>query len=301
MNNIKYYFKKARAEHFAIGQFNFSDFTQMKAIIEAAKNLKAPVILGTSESESNFFGIEEAVALRNIYRKKYNLPIFLNLDHGKSFSTEDKSINGVKIPYIIKKAIDAGYDMVHFDGSKLSLEENIKITKEVKKYAKWRGVLVEGEVGRLGTDSSRLYSEKFEIKEEYLTKPEEALKYLKETKVDLLAISIGNFHGIEASGICPNLRLDILKQIKKDFKDTMLVLHGGSGTPEDDIKESIKEGIIKININTELRTAFSGNIRRVLNNNLDEIIPYNFLLDAKKSVERVVGVKINIFGSNGKI
>ena len=153
MKNLKQYFDKAQKEGWAIGQFNFSDFTQMKGIVATAEKTKSPVILGTSEGESNFFGLEEAVALRDVLRKRTGLPIFLNLDHGKSFG-------------YLKQAIDAGYDMVHFDGSKLTLEENMKRTKEVVKYAKWKGVLVEGEVGRIGTDSSKLYSDKFQIKEE---------------------------------------------------------------------------------------------------------------------------------------
>jgi len=288
MNNIKYYLKKAEAEKFAIGQFNFSDFTQMKAIINKSVELKSPVILGTSEGESKFFGLDEAVALRDALKKKTGLPIFLNLDHGHSFE-------------YLKQAIDAGYDMVHFDGSKLPLDENIKITKEVVKYAKKKGVTVEGEVGRIGTDSSKLYSDKFIIKEEDLTKPEEAQRFLKETKADLLAISMGNFHGIEVSGIDPNLRLDVLKAVKEKVPGTYLVLHGGSGTPEDDIKEAIKLGIVKININTELRLAFSGNLRRALDADKQEIVPYKFLVDAESSVEKVVGLKIKLFDSANKI
>jgi fructose-bisphosphate aldolase, class II len=288
MKNIKHYLNKAQKEKFAIGQFNFSDFTQMKAVIDAAQKTKSPVILGTSEGESKFFGLDEAVALRNVLRKRTGLPIFLNLDHGKSFE-------------YLKQAIDAGYDMVHFDGSKLPLEENIKITKEVIKYAKWKGVTVEGEVGRLGTDSSKLYADKFEIIEENLTKPEEALRFLKETKADLLAVSIGNFHGIEISGIDPNLRLDVLKAVKDKIGNTPLVLHGGSGTPEDDMKGAIKLGIVKININTELRLAFSGNLRRMLNASPNEVVPYKFLEDAKNSVEKVAELKIKLFGSADKI
>jgi fructose-bisphosphate aldolase class II len=287
MKTIKYYLKKAQKEGWAIGQFNFSDFTQLKSIVSKALELKSPIILGTSEGESNFFGLQEAVAIRDVLRKKTSLPIFLNLDHGKSFE-------------YLKQAIDAGYDMVHFDGSKLPLEENIKVTKEVVKYAKQRGVTVEGEVGILGTASSKVYLEKFEIKEENLTKPEDALRYLKATKVDLLAISIGNFHGIEISGIDPNLRLDVLKLIKEKTNNIPLVLHGGSGTPEDDIKEAIKEGIVKININTELRLAFSGNLRRALGN-VDEIIPYKYLAETQKPVEKVVGFKIELFGSANKV
>lgn len=294
MKNLKYYLQKAQKEKFAIPQFNFSDFTQVKGIVAVVEKTKSPVILGTSEGESKFFGLEEAVALRNVLRKKTGAAIFLNLDHGKSFE-------------YLRQAVDASYDMVHFDGSKLPLEENIKISKQVVKYARrWslpagRQVLVEGEVGRIGTDSSKLYSEKFEIKEDDLTKPAEAEKFIKETKVDLLAISMGNFHGIEASGIDPNLRLDVLKVVKDKVGNVFLVLHGGSGTPEEDIKEAINLGIVKININTELRLAFSGNLRKALSENPDEIVPYKFLPPAQKSVEKVAEYKINLFGSAGKI
>lgn len=288
MKNLKYYLSKAQKEGWAVGQFNFSDFTQMKAIVAAAKETKSPVILGTSEGESKFFGIEEAVALRNILRKNTGASIFLNLDHGRSFE-------------YVKQAIDAGYDMVHLDESKLSLEENIKLTKEVVKYAKWKNVLVEGEVGRVGNDSSRIYSEKFEIKEENLARPEEAAKFVKETRVDLLAVGIGNFHGIEVSGIDPNLRLDVLKSIKEKVGDEFLVLHGGSGTPEDDIKGAIKLGIVKININTELRLAFSGNLRRFLDSNPEEITPYKFLASAQNSVKKLTELKINLFGSANRV
>ena len=287
VKNIKYYLEKARKEGFGIGQFNFSDFTQMKAIVSAGEKLKSPIILGTSEGESKFFGLQEAVALRDIIRKKTGLSIFLNLDHGKSFE-------------YLEEAIDAGYDMVHFDGSKMPLEENIKTAKEVVKYAKKKGVLVEGEVGRIGTDSSKLYSEKFEIKEEDLTKPEDAERFVKATRVDLLAVSIGTFHGMDVSGVCPNLRIDLLKKIKEKIGGIGIVLHGGSGTPEDDIREAIKRGIVKININTELRLAFSGNLRRFLDNNPEEVTPYKFLTDAKNSVEKVVGLKIELFGSANK-
>jgi fructose-bisphosphate aldolase class II len=288
MKSIKYYLKKAQKEKFAIGQFNFSDFTQLEAIVAGGKKFNSPIILGTSEGESKFFGLEEAVALRNVLRKKTGMPIFLNLDHGHSFE-------------YLKEAIDAGYDMVHFDGSKLPLEENIKITKQVIKYAKRRGVTVEGEVGRIGTDSSKLYSDKFIIKEEDLTKPVDAYNFLKQTKADLLAVSIGNFHGIEISGIDPNLRLDVLKAIKEKTGEVNFVLHGGSGTPEDDIKEAIQLGIVKININTEIRLAFSGNLRRYLDKNPEDVVPYKFLADAKTSVENLIGRKIVLFGSENKV
>src|SRR3990167_9616696 len=122
MKTLKYYFAKAKKEKWAIGQFNFSAFEQVKGMVQAAQNLKSPIILGTSEGESKFVGLQEAVAIRDVLRKKTGLPIFLNLDHGKSFE-------------YIKEAVLAGYDMVHFDGSKLPLEENLKISREVVKFA----------------------------------------------------------------------------------------------------------------------------------------------------------------------
>ncbi|HLD70958.1 MAG TPA: class II fructose-bisphosphate aldolase [Negativicutes bacterium] len=287
MKTLKYYFKKAEKEHFAIGQFNFSDWSQVKGIVAAAQLLKSPIILGTSEGESKFVGLQEAVAMRNVLRKKTGLPIFLNLDHGKSYD-------------YIKEAIVAGYDMVHFDGSKLPLEENIKISKKVVAAAKRKGIVVEGEVGRIGTDASRMYTEKFQIKEEDLTQAQEAITYLKKANVDVLAVSVGTFHGLDVSGVSPNLRLDRLREIRARV-GIPLVLHGGSGTPEADIKEAIKLGIAKININTETRLAFSNTLRKKLQIDTAEIVPYKYLPEAIHAVEEVVGKYIKLFGSEGKM
>jgi len=277
MKNLKFYLDKAEKEKWAIGQFNFSTLEQLHGIVEAARKLKSPVILGTSEGESKFFGLEEAVALRNVLRNKLRIPFFLNLDHGKSFE-------------YLKSAIDAGYDMVHFDGSKLPLDENIKIAKQVKKYAKWRGVLTEGEVGRIG----------FEAKEEDLTNFKEAKKFAEETGVDLLAISIGNFHGSESPKQEPKLRLDKLEELRKAAGRSLFVLHGGSGTNEQDVKKAIELGVVKININTELRLAFASGLRGALENS-DEIVPYKFLSQAVGAVEKTVELKINLFGSLDKL
>jgi len=287
MKNLKFYLDKAQKEGFAIPQFNFSDFTQVKAIVAVAEKMKSPIILGNSEGESKFFGLKEAVAIRNVLRKKTGLPIFLNLDHGKSFE-------------YAKEAINAGYDMVHFDGSKLPLEENIKLTKQVAKYAFWKFCLVEGEVGKIGTDASKVYTEKLEIKESDLTNPEDAKKFVGATDVDLLAVGIGNFHGVQSFGLNPNLRINALRNIKNAVGDTGLVLHGGSGTPEEDIKEAIKLGIVKININTELRLAFANGLRQALTT-IDEIVPYKFLVEAQKEVEKIVELKINLFGSSNEV
>jgi len=270
---IKTYFKKAMKEGWAIGQFNFSNSKILKAIILAAKNKKTPVIVGTSVRESKSIGISQAVTLVESYRKETGLPIFLNLDHGKSFN-------------YIKKAINAGYDAVHFDGSKLSLNRNIQITKKVVKYARKKGVLVEGEVGVIGGG---------------LTNPQEAQRFVKETEVDSLAINVGTIHGIKKSGRNPRVNLKRLKEIKEKIGSIPLVLHGGSGTPQEDIKAAIKIGVVKINVNTELRIAYTNTLRKVLKKKPKEITPYKYMPEVIKAVQEVVEEKIKLFGSINRI
>ena len=272
------YFKKAQEEHWAIGQFNFSTISQLKGIIEAAKKMKSPIILGTSEGESNFLGLEQAVALKGVFQKETSLPIFLNLDHGKSFE-------------YLKTACDSGYQTVHFDGSEMPIEKNIEKTKEVVKYAKDLGILVEGEVGIIGEIS----------KGGNLTDPEEAEKYIKETGIDSLAVSIGNFHGVVVKGKNPRINLERLEKIRERTGNIFLVLHGGSGTPEKDIKRAIELGVVKVNINTELRLAYTNTLKKVLEENPGEIKPYKQLPEVVGAVQKVVEEKIKLFGSNNKV
>lgn len=283
----EYYFEKARKEGWVLGQFNFSTIEILRGIFQAAQILESPIIVGTSEGESSFLGLEEAVVVKKIFCEKYGIPAFLNLDHGKSLD-------------YIKKAILAGYDLVHFDGSRLPIEENIKITKEVVRFAHKKNVLVEGEVGIVG-GSSIVYKDRLESKQEDLTDPESASRFIKETGVDSLAINIGTFHGMEQSGTSPHINLQRLKEIKEKIGDSAgLVLHGGSGTPEEDIKGAIKLGILKININTEIRLTFVNAIKKSFEEDSGGIVPYKFLLPAILGVQRIVEEKIKLFGSYNK-
>jgi fructose-bisphosphate aldolase class II len=279
MKTLKYYLKKAQKEKWAIGQFNFSNSETLKAIIQAAEKLKSPVILGTSEGESRSIGMLQAVALVKSYKKKRGPSIFLNLDHGKSFN-------------YIKKAIDAGYNSVHFDGSELLLNKNIKAIKKVIKYARKKNVLVEGEVGIIGQALGA---------KGVLTDSFEARRFIKETKADTLAIAIGNLHGIRPSGTNPKLDLKRLKEIKEKAGVVPLVLHGGSGSPKEDVKKAIKSGIVKININTELRMAYTKTLRKVLKKKPKEITPYKYMLEVIKAAQKVVEEKIKLFGSANKV
>lgn len=277
MKSLKYFLQKAKKEKWAIGQFNFSTLEQLKAIVSAAEKLKSPIILGTSQGEVNFFGIEEAIVLRNLYRKKFPY-IYLNLDHGKDID-------------LIKKAIDLGYDCVHFDGSSLDFKENLKTTRKIVKYAHKKGCLVEGEIKSI-QGSSEVHKK---LPNEILLEDiEKAKEFVKKTEVDSLAINIGNLHGVYAKSI--RLKIDHLQKIKKAIP-VFLVLHGGSGTSKKDIKEAIKNGVVKINVNTELRKAWREGLEKSLKRNKKTIKPYNILPEVISEIEKVVEEKIKLFES----
>lgn len=266
-NQIKSYLKRAQREGWAVGHFNVSNLETLRAIVRAANKFKSPVFIGTSEGESKFIGLRQAAALIKAFRKETGLPIFLNLDHGKSFE-------------YIKEAVNAGYDAVHFDGSELPLGENIKITREIVKIAKKNGILVEGEVGVIGGK---------------LTDPKGAEKFVHETGIDNLAINIGTWHG---QGEKTGIDFNRLKEIKKVTKNVPLVLHGGSGVPDEHIKKAIKLGINLIRINTELRLAFTNALKEVIEGN--EIVPYKYMPAVIEAVQKVVEEKIKLFGSENK-
>ena len=243
---LKQILKDAQKNHYAIGQFNFSTIEQLRGILAAAKEKRSPVILGTSEGESKFLGLKETIALVEISKVEYQIPAFLNLDHGKDLKW-------------LKQAIDYGYSAVHFDGSNLPLKKNRKHAKEIVSYAHKRGVVVEGELGYIKGES-KVHKKKIKIKKEDLTSPEQVEQFIKETKVDSLAIAIGSIHGIYATA--PKLDFSRLKEIQTITK-VPLVLHGGSGISRQEIKKTIKLGIAKININTELRFIWKKSLEKL--------------------------------------
>ena len=270
---LKDYFRIAGKNGWAIGQFNFSNAEILQAIIQAAQKLRSPLILGTSMGECEFFNPQKAVILAEFFRQKTGLPVFLNLDHGKSLD-------------YIKEVIAAGYQAVHFDGSDLPLKKNIETTKKVVAYAQKRNILVEGEVGVIGGE---------------LTNPQDALDFVRQTGVDSLAINIGTLHGINKSGQNPPINLKRLVEIKKKVGSIPLVLHGGSGTPLKDIRAAVKLGIVKVNFNTELRRAFTNSLKLSFEKNPTEMTPYKYLPQAILSVQKIVEEKIKLLNSVNKI
>lgn len=252
--------------------------------MEAAKNFNAPIMIGLSEGERKFVGLRRAVALVKSFKEEYGLPIFLNPDHSHSVESA-------------KAAFDAGFDSVHIDLSKLPLAENIKGTKEVVDYVKSKNpeISVEGELGYLRGES-RIQKEVIEIKSEDLTRPEEAAEFAEKTAVDRFSGAYGNSHGISLNE--PALDVERIKAIRKILPEKVtMVLHGGSGIPDEQIKEAINAGISNIHVNTEIRVAYAEALRIFLRENQDEVVPYKILAPAVEAVRKKVEEKLRLFNN----
>lgn len=276
-------FKKAKKEGWAVGAFNTSDLEITKAIIEVAEELRSPVIIETSESELAFLTPEVAVAEVRALAEKTDIPVVLHLDHGKSFET-------------VQAAIEAGYTSVHLDGSSMPDKVNTALTKKVVTYAAKKKIPVEGEIGRV-TGNSEAHKDNIVIPADSLTESKEAAKFVKATGVSVLAVAVGNIHGIYANP--PKLDIARLKDISGKVNG-YLSLHGGSGIPKNQIKEAIKNGVVKINVNTELRLAFHQGLLHEFEVHPDEVVPYKYLPAGKEAVKKVVEQKIRLFGSAHK-
>ena len=287
---LREYFQKARQEHWAIGHFNFSTADQLKAIVEAAAEAKAPVMVATSEGEADFVGYEQAVALVKSYQAEGHM-IWLNADHHKSFAAA-------------QQAIDAGYDTVLIDASKLPYEENILTTSQVVKYAKTHLTtsqvvrMVEGELGYLRGSSE--VQEKVEISPADYTQPEQAADFVARTGVDRLAVVFGNIHGIVTEQE-EKLDLDHFEKIIKAVPNTPIVLHGASGLSDDDVRAAIAAGISNIHINTELRVAYHNSLEAELKAEPTQTTPYKILAPSVEAMREVVKKKLELFGSSGKL
>ncbi len=275
-------YQKARSGGYAIGAFNVSTPEAIHGILEAASELKSPVIIETSSGEMNYMGANIVVDIVKDIAAGLDIPVAIHLDHGPDLNA-------------VKTAISAGYTSVHIDASALDYDSNLAITKEVVKYAHDRGITVEGELGHVG-GASEMHDESAKLEASTYTDPDQAMVFVRETGIDLLASSIGNIHGIYENE--PNLDFDRLERIGKI--GVPLSLHGGSGIPEDQVKRAISLGITKVNVNTELRAAYSDTLRHELAENPDEIVPYKYLPEEIEAVKKVVLEKIKMFGSAGK-
>jgi len=214
----------------AVGHFNFSNLETLRAIVEASRAVGVPVIAGLSEGERSFVGVWQAVALVRSFRDEYEHPIFLNADHSYSFD-------------VVKEAIDAGFDSVIFDGAELPFDENAATTKKCVAYARacGRDIIVEGELGFIGSRSQVLKKipDGVKISAEFLTTPADAMRFVKETGVDMFAPAVGNMHGMLTGGVDPTLDTSRVRAICEAV-GVPLVLHGASGNSAKDSTKIIE-------------------------------------------------------------
>ncbi len=265
--------KDAEAKKYGVGLFNMLNLEMARGIIEAAEEERSPLILGVAEVHLPLIPFEYAALIMNDIAKKATVPVCLHFDHGVSF---DK----------IKAAVDAGFSSVMYDGSALPYEENIKNSLEISRMAHAKGVSVEAELGHVGggeggTDDGI---------EEMYTKVEQVIDFNRRAEIDALAVAIGTAHGKYKTK--PVLDINRLAEIYK-VSDKPLVLHGGSGLSDDDFRNTIANGIRKINICTEMCVA----AREAYLASANHEILFD---DAKNAVKKVVVGKMRLFGSSGK-
>lgn len=295
MSKARYWFSRAQKEHFALGAFNAASIETLKAIVAAAKKLNSPVMIEASHGEVTYFGLKELVGVVRVMEQSYDTPILLNLDHAPDTDS-------------CKAAIDAGFDYVHFDGSKLEIGENTKLTKQLVDYAHAKDVLVEGEIDNINvmgaaSADNRDKSIALVRDQKYYTDPQKAAPFVKNTQVDTFASFIGNVHGLYAE--VKDINLDLLREIKARLGNTFLSLHGGSGISPTQISAAIGTGVQKINVNSELRVAFHDKLKEILTRPdpavAGEVAIYKIMPEAIAAMQEIVEAKLKLFGSAGKI
>ncbi|MBQ9050541.1 MAG: class II fructose-1,6-bisphosphate aldolase [Lachnospiraceae bacterium] len=275
----------ARAGHYAIGAFNLNNLEWTKAVLKAAQECQAPVIVQCSEGAGKYMaGYKTVVDMVNdvIASQGITVPVALHLDHG--------SYEGCL------KCIDAGFSSIMFDGSHFSIEENIAKTKELVKLAHEHGMSIEAEVGGIGGEEDGVVSQG------ECADPDEC-KLIADLGVDFLACGIGNIHGKYPANWA-GLRFDVLEAIKEKVGDMPLVLHGGSGIPTEMIQKAIKLGVSKVNVNTECQIAFAEATRKYIEEGKDlqgkGFDPRKLLAPGAQAITDCVKEKIVIFGSDNK-
>ncbi|PIN73953.1 fructose-1,6-bisphosphate aldolase, class II [Candidatus Woesearchaeota archaeon CG10_big_fil_rev_8_21_14_0_10_45_16] len=293
---------KAHRKRYAVPHFNINNMEILQGVVQAGVNLKSPLILATSEGSISYAGMNFLYSLVETATRLTKIPIALHLDHGRDLKT-------------IKEAIKIGYSSVMFDGSHLPFEKNVIVTKKVVSWAHRKGISVEAELGTIGGAEDDIRSRKI-----IYTDPIKAKEFVERTGCDFLAVAIGTSHGAYKFAGKVALRQDILKEIKQKVK-MPLVLHGASevplsvvreaekyganlkgvqGIPDTQIKMAIKNGINKINTDTDLRLAFDAAVRKVVMKKPKDFDPRHILGPAREAIQKVAEDRIRLFGSKGK-
>ncbi|MDD2372077.1 MAG: class II fructose-1,6-bisphosphate aldolase [Syntrophomonadaceae bacterium] len=272
---------KAEEEGYAVGAFNANNMEIVQAILEAAKRENAPVIMQASQGAIAYAGLDFITEMVRLAAMASTVPVALHLDHGTDFDQ-------------VVRCIRSGFTSVMYDGSKLPLEENIALTRKVLEMTRPIGVSVEAELGKIGGTEDNVHVSE---KDAMYTDPEEARYFVEQTGVESLAIAIGTAHG-QYKGE-PELDFDRLAKIKALVK-IPIVLHGSSGVPDESVRRAIELGVRKVNIDTNIREAFVGEMRRVMMEKPDEIDPRKILGPAREAATAIISEKIRLFGSSGK-
>lgn len=271
----------AKENQFAVGAFNVADSTFLRAVVEEAEQLNSPAIIAIHPSEHEFLTDEFFSYVKHrVYESK--VPFVLHLDHGGSMEE-------------VLRAIRCGFTSVMIDGSLLPYEENVILTKKIVEIAHAVGVSVEGELGTIGSTGNSVEGG---VSKVTYTDPAEARDYVDRTGVDSLAVAIGTAHGIYPKHIKPELQMDILEEINT-LVDIPLVLHGGSSNPDSEIAQSVKLGVSKINISSDMKYAYYKKAREILNSTEywdPNVIYPDCILEARK----VINHKMHLFNSVGK-
>lgn len=285
--SAKDWLQKAKNEKFAIGAFNVGNLETFKAVIKAAADKKSPIIIESSPGETEWMGADNIVDIARNFTAEFGIPVLVNLDHALTLEE-------------CQQGIDSGYDLIHFDGSKLPYEQNVELAKQVVELAHARGLTCEGELDHIG-GSSEVHqgSAGEEAAKIAMTEPEKAAQFVKATGVDIFAAFIGNVHGLYL-GQQKNLDIDRLKKIA-EATGVYLSLHGSSGIPEEQVKEAIQNGIVKVNLNTEIRQAYKDSLEKVLQENPREYAMYKVEGVVLDEIQRLVEAKIDLFGSGNKL
>ena len=271
--NLSELFKKYRGKR-GLGAFNLHCMEMFPYIVEGAKKTNSPVIIQTSKGSAEYIGLDWIVATANLFAKDIDLCV--HLDHCKDID-------------FIKEAIDAGYNSVMYDGSSLPFEENIKNTKEVVEYAHARGVSVEGEIGSIGGSEDGIEEKVNSI---IYTKAEDAVRFVKETGIDALAVAIGTVHGLYNGKA--KINFELLDTLTNELSDVGMVLHGGTGVSDEDFHKCAEKGMMKFNVGTELNKNYIENIVNDFPSAKPTTSLRNLLKNANESIVNIVEHRSNV-------
>jgi fructose-bisphosphate aldolase class II len=271
----------ARAGGYCVGAFNLVDFLTTEAIVEAAEARRAPVMLQTSSATIKQFGVKRLVEMVRIIAAGSTVPVALHLDHGTDQA-------------VISQAVREGYTSVMFDGSKYPFEENVAKTCQIVEEAHARGVAVEGEIGVVaGVEDDIVVRQDKAI----YTTPDEALEFLRRTKVDFLAAAIGTAHGFYK--VQPRLDIDTLRKIAR-ATDCPIVVHGGTGLPFDVVRELVTAGAAKMNVSTQIKQTYIDGLYQYVESHRTEYNPVKLLAHARRELVAMIGEYMEVLGSAGR-